>query len=109
MYNEAAALLSLLPERLTFVQVIHTTSLAESDILQVTWQDICLLPWTQPSRRDAMVLHYGVKWAKEEIRYFNVKITCLLMFLVDEHVDYYRAIAANIIINPPLSMELQKW
>ncbi|KAJ7885046.1 hypothetical protein B0H14DRAFT_3431989 [Mycena olivaceomarginata] len=31
------------------------------------------------------------------------------MFLVDEHVDYYRAIAANFITNPPLAMELQKW
>jgi hypothetical protein len=55
-----------------------------------------------------MVLHYGIKPAKEEIRRLNVEITRLLMFLVDEHVDYYRAIAANFITNPPLAMELQK-
>jgi hypothetical protein len=67
MYNEVAALLSPLCEHLTFTQVIHTTSLAEFNILQDTRQDIHLLPWTQPSRWEAMVLHYGIKWAKEEI------------------------------------------
>jgi hypothetical protein len=55
-----------------------------------------------------MVLHFGIKRAKEEIRCLNVEITRLLTFLVDEHIHYYKAIAANVIVNPPLATELQK-
>ncbi|KAF7372184.1 hypothetical protein MVEN_00077600 [Mycena venus] len=66
-YNEAAASLTPLRERLTFAEVIHMTSLAEFDILCDTQQDIRLLPWTQPARCEAMVLHFGIKHAKEEI------------------------------------------
>jgi hypothetical protein len=55
-----------------------------------------------------MVLHYGIKRAKEEVQRLNVEITRLLTFLVDEHIDYYRAIAANILVNPPLAIELQR-
>ncbi|KAJ7853298.1 hypothetical protein B0H14DRAFT_2354415, partial [Mycena olivaceomarginata] len=108
VYNQAAAQLTPPRERLTFAQVIQTTSLAEFDILRDTRQDIRLLPWTQPARREAMVLHYGIKRAKEEVRRLNVEIKRLLTFLIDEHVDYYRAISANLIVNPPLATELQK-
>jgi hypothetical protein len=55
-----------------------------------------------------MVLHFGIKRAKEEIRRLNVEITRLLTFLVDEHIHYYKAISANIIVDPPLATELQK-
>ncbi|KAJ7756906.1 hypothetical protein B0H14DRAFT_2245062, partial [Mycena olivaceomarginata] len=107
-YNEAAAMLTPPRERLTFAEVLHTTSLAGFDILRDTRQDIRLQPWTQPARREAMVLHYGIKRAKEEIRRLNVEITRLLTFLVDQHVDHYKAIASNLFVNPPLAAELQK-
>ncbi|KAJ6472630.1 hypothetical protein C8R45DRAFT_835959, partial [Mycena sanguinolenta] len=107
-YNDAAAALSPPRQRLSFAEVIQTTGLAEFDILRDTQQDIRLLPWTQPARRQAMVLHFGVKRAKEEIQPLNVEITRLVTFLVDEHIDYCRAIAANLIINPALATELQK-
>ncbi|KAJ6594081.1 hypothetical protein B0H19DRAFT_919089, partial [Mycena capillaripes] len=108
VYNETAALLVPPRERLTFAEVIQTTSLAEFDILRDTRQDIRSQPWTQPAHREAMVLHYGIKRAKEEVRCLNVEITRLLTYLVDEHIDYYKAIAANIIVNPPLAAELQR-
>ncbi|KAK7052792.1 hypothetical protein R3P38DRAFT_3306380 [Favolaschia claudopus] len=107
-YNEAAAQLTPPRERLSFADVIHTTTLAEFDILRDTRQDIRLLPWTQPARREATVLHFGIKRAKEEIRRLNVEIVRLLTFLVDEHAEYYRGIAANLITNPPLATELQR-
>ncbi|KAF8200635.1 hypothetical protein K438DRAFT_1504905, partial [Mycena galopus ATCC 62051] len=107
-YNEAAVMLTPPRERLSFAQVIQTTSLAEFDILCDTQQDIRLLPWTQPARREAMVLHYGIKRAKEEICRLNVEITRLLTFLFDEHVDYYKAIASQLFVNPRLAAELQK-
>ncbi|KAJ6521710.1 hypothetical protein B0H19DRAFT_973878 [Mycena capillaripes] len=108
VYNDAAALLTPPRQRLTFAEVIQMISLAEFDILRDTRQDIRLLPWTQPARREAMVLHFGIKRAKEEVRRLNVEITRLLTYLVDEHVDFYRAIAANIIVNLPLATELQR-
>ncbi|KAJ7175579.1 hypothetical protein C8R46DRAFT_1160840 [Mycena filopes] len=107
-YNEAAALLVPPRERLTFAEVLQTTSIAEFDILRDTWEDIRLQPWTQPARREAMVLHFGIKRAKEEIRRLNVEITRLLTFLVDEHIDYYKAIAATLLVNPRLATELQR-
>ncbi|KAJ7040517.1 hypothetical protein C8F04DRAFT_1253819 [Mycena alexandri] len=108
VYNEAAAALTPSRQRLTFAEVLQTTSIAEFDILRDTRQDIRQQPWTQPARREAMVLYFGIKRAKEEIRRLNVEITRLLTFLVDEHVDYYRAIATNLITNPPLAAELQR-
>ncbi|KAF8195266.1 hypothetical protein K438DRAFT_1469056, partial [Mycena galopus ATCC 62051] len=96
--------------RLTFAEVIRTTLLAEFNILRDMRQDIRLLPWTQLAHREAMALHFGIKRAKEEIRRLNVEITRLLTFLIDEHIDYYRAIAANLIVNPSLAAELQtRW
>ncbi|KAJ6473821.1 hypothetical protein C8R45DRAFT_935937 [Mycena sanguinolenta] len=54
-----------------FAEVIQMTSLAEFDILRDMWQDIQLLLWTQSARCEAMVLHFGMKRAKEEIQRLN--------------------------------------
>ncbi|KAJ7020928.1 hypothetical protein C8F04DRAFT_973468, partial [Mycena alexandri] len=108
VYNEAAAALSPPRPRLTFAEVLQTTAIAEFDILRDTRNDIRQQLWTQPARREAMVLYFGIKRAREEIRRLNVEIIRVLTFLVDEHVDYYRAIAAHLIPNPPLAAELQR-
>ncbi|KAJ6485994.1 hypothetical protein C8R45DRAFT_1098732 [Mycena sanguinolenta] len=107
-YNDVATALSPPRPRLTFTEVLQTTSLAEFDILRATREDIRHLPWTQPARREAMALHFGIKRAKEEIRRLNVEITRLLTFLIDEHIDYYKAIAANVVVDPSLAVELQR-
>ncbi|KAK6980891.1 hypothetical protein R3P38DRAFT_2579313, partial [Favolaschia claudopus] len=46
--------------------------------------------------------------AKEEIQRLNVEIIRIVTFLIDEHNDYYRAIAQNLIPNPSLATELQR-
>ncbi|KAJ6544875.1 hypothetical protein DFH09DRAFT_1088411 [Mycena vulgaris] len=110
MYNETAA--ALVPPRETsiFRGNHQTTSLAEFDLLRDTRQDIRSQPWTQPARREAMVLYYGIKRAKEEIQRLNVEICRLITSMVDEHVDYYRAIASTIIHDPPLATLLsERW
>ncbi|KAJ7691314.1 hypothetical protein B0H17DRAFT_855009, partial [Mycena rosella] len=107
-YNEAGAALTLPQLHLTFYEVIHNTSLAEFDLLRETRQDIQQQAWTQPARREAGVLYYGIKCAKEEIRRLNVEITRLIRFLVDKHVDYYHAIAATLLTDPPVTEELQQ-
>ncbi|KAJ6570304.1 hypothetical protein DFH09DRAFT_878387, partial [Mycena vulgaris] len=110
MYNETAAALVPPREPLSFAEIIKTTSLAEFDLLRDTRQDIRSQPWTQPARREAMVLYYGIKRAKEEIQRLNVEICRLITSMVDEHVDYYRAIASTIIHDPPLATLLsERW
>ncbi|KAJ7279762.1 hypothetical protein C8J57DRAFT_1434098 [Mycena rebaudengoi] len=107
-YNEAATALNPPRERLSFADVISKTSLAEFDLLRDTRQDIRDQAWTQPARREAMVLYFGIKRAKEEICRLNVEIRRKITSMVDEHVDFYWAITGNITVNPALAVELQK-
>ncbi|KAJ7834538.1 hypothetical protein B0H14DRAFT_3110028 [Mycena olivaceomarginata] len=109
-YNEAAAALPTAREQLLWADVMNKTSLAEFDLLRDTRGDVRRQPWAQPAQREAMVLHFGIKRAKEEIRRLNVEICRLITFMLDQHVDYYRAIASHLIIDPPLAVELaSRW
>ncbi|KAJ7776646.1 hypothetical protein DFH07DRAFT_731774 [Mycena maculata] len=107
-YNDAAAALNPPRPRLTWHSIINSASLAEFDWLRETRQDIRALPWAQSAVREAMVLYFGIKRANEEKVRLNVEICCLITFMVDDHTDYYRAIARTIIPNPPLARELQR-
>ncbi|KAJ6573764.1 hypothetical protein DFH09DRAFT_1311848 [Mycena vulgaris] len=74
---------------------------------QLSWAQ---LAWTNPSRREARLLYFGIKQAKEEIRRLNVEITRLITFMFDEHFDYWRAIGSCIITAPHLARELsEQW
>jgi hypothetical protein len=109
-YNLAAGQLNPPRARLTWTSVIETVSLAAFDLLRDTRTDIRKLPWAQPANRQAMVLYFGIKRAKEEIRRLNVEIVRLLSFMVDEHVDYVRAIRNHVMVAPDLAHELsQQW
>jgi hypothetical protein len=109
-YNDAAAGLNPPRESLTWEKVVNAVTIADFDLLRDTRQDIRTLAWAQPSNREAMVLYFGIKRAKEEIVRLNVEIQRLLAFMRDEHVDYYRAIANTIIKNPTLARELSaRW
>ncbi|KAJ7027667.1 hypothetical protein C8F04DRAFT_1266771 [Mycena alexandri] len=101
-YNTAAMALDPPRPRLTWRTVIDSASLAEFDWLRETRQDIRQLPWAQPARREAMVLYFGIKRSEEEKVRLNVEIRRLITSMYDEHIDFYRAIAANLIVNPPL-------
>ncbi|KAJ6455539.1 hypothetical protein C8R47DRAFT_996729 [Mycena vitilis] len=95
-YNAAAILLNPPRQQFTWADVTNLASLAEFDLLRDTRTDIRTLPWADPARREAMVLYFGIKRAKEEIRRLNVEIRRLLSFMIDDHVDYVKAIQANI-------------
>jgi hypothetical protein len=88
--------------------VVEAATLADFDLLRDTWQDIWQFKWAQPAHREGMNLHFRVKRAKEEPKRLNVELQRLLTFMLDEHVDFYHAIASQIIVNPPLALELQK-
>ena len=81
-------------------------TIGEFDLLRDTRQDIRKLPWTDPSRREAARLYFGIKGSKVEIQRLNVEITRIITFAIDEHVDFYRAIQANILTAPDLAHEL---
>ncbi|KAJ7506731.1 hypothetical protein B0H11DRAFT_2153790 [Mycena galericulata] len=106
-YNAAAAALNPPRPRLTWHAVVNSASLAEFDWLRETRQDIREQPWAQPARREAMVLYFGIKRAGEEKVRLNVEIRRLITSMLDDHVDYYHAIAANMIPNPSLAHMLQ--
>ncbi|KAJ6458478.1 hypothetical protein C8R45DRAFT_1110006 [Mycena sanguinolenta] len=109
-YNAAAATLNPPRNQLVWAEVVQTVSLAQFDLLRDTRTDIRSLPWTQPARREAALLYFGIKRAKEEIRRLNVEITRLITFGIDEHVDFYNAIANNMLEDPHLARELsEQW
>ena len=107
-YNLCAAQLNPPRPNLTWTKVMDAVYIAELDILQDAWQDICSLKWAQPAHREAMNLYFGLERAKEEVLWLNVEIWRLLTFMRDDHVDYYYAIQSLIIVDPPLALELSK-
>jgi hypothetical protein len=107
-YNVAASQLNPPRPALTWAAVIDTVTLADFDLLRDTRTDIRKLSWAQPANREAMVLHFGIQRAKEEIRRLNVEIVRLISFMVDDHVDYIRAIRSHVMEAPNLASELSR-
>ncbi|PPQ90696.1 hypothetical protein CVT25_005004, partial [Psilocybe cyanescens] len=129
-YNDTATCLNLPRPQLSWSSVLNAATVADFDLLRDTHMDIRSLPWTEPSRREAMNYYYGLKHAQEEIvrlnveitqamNYYyglkhaqeeifrlNVEITRLLTFKFDNHVDYYHAIQENMMRDPPLAQNL---
>ena len=109
-YNDAAALLNPPRDSLTWSTVLKAATVADFDLLRDTRTDISRLPWTEPPRREAMTYYFGIKRAREEIVRLNVEITRLITFMLDVHVDYYRAIQRYMIADPSLAYSLsQQW
>ena len=83
-------------------------ALGEFDLLRDSRTDVRQLPWANPAHRRATNMYYNVKRAHEEIKRLNIEIPRLFTAMLDEHYDYHRAIAANIVVNPPLAYELSR-
>ncbi|KAJ6568722.1 hypothetical protein B0H19DRAFT_1065531 [Mycena capillaripes] len=107
-YNLAAGQLNPPRAPFTWAAVIDTVTLADFDLLRDTRTDIRKLPWAQPANREAMVLYFGIKRAKEEIRRLNVEIVRLISFMVDDHVDYIHAIRNHVMVALTLASELSR-
>ncbi|CDO77993.1 hypothetical protein BN946_scf184711.g3 [Trametes cinnabarina] len=106
VYNRQAAALSPPRQDLTWEEVMAMVSLSEFDLLREARQDIRQQPWAQRTHRDAMALHFKVKRAREEVRRLNVEIPRLFLSLIDEHVDYTKAVEDAQEGRPALSHEL---
>ena len=105
-YNVAAAKLTPPRPQLSWAAVLKAVTIADFDLLRDTRSDIRSLPWTEPSRREAASMYFGIKRAREEIVRLNVEIKRLLTFMRDMHVDYYHAISANMIIDRAIACQL---
>ncbi|KAF8167514.1 hypothetical protein B0H34DRAFT_669941 [Crassisporium funariophilum] len=109
-YNDAAGLPNLPRDPLTWSTVLKAATVADFDLLCDTRTNICHLPRTEPSRREATSYYFGIKRAREEIVRLNVKITHFLTFMFDTHVDYYCAIQCCMMEDPALAKSLsQQW
>ncbi|KAJ6555295.1 hypothetical protein B0H10DRAFT_2373425 [Mycena sp. CBHHK59/15] len=97
-YNAAGASLNPPRPKLSYNTIINHATLAEFDWLRETRNDIRALGWADPTRREA----------GEEKTRCNVEIRRLVTSMVDDHVDQYRAIAANMVIAPELARELSR-
>lgn len=105
-YNAAAAQLNPPRESLTWAKLMETSTLGDFDLLRDSRQDIREQPWTHPARREAMNLYFGIKRAEEEILRLNIEIRRLVTFMIDDHRNYHRTIAAHIIVDPGLAREI---
>jgi hypothetical protein len=57
-----------------------------------------------------MGLYFGLKRAREELLHLNLEIQRQLMFMCNDHIDYYQAIQSFIIDNPTIAHELSvRW
>src|ERR1700690_2808741 len=102
-YNDCAEKLNPPWPKLSWTDIVESASLAEFDLLRDARQDIRHLPWAQPARREATNLYFKIEGAKAEITRLNVEIRRLLSFMLDDHADYYHAIASQLLINQPLA------
>lgn len=85
---------------------MNAVTVADFDLLRDTRQDVRTLEWAQAANREGMVMHFGIKRAKEEISRLNVEIRRLLTFLYDDYVDHYLAVARHITTNLSLASEI---
>ncbi|KAF8240561.1 hypothetical protein L208DRAFT_1114386, partial [Tricholoma matsutake] len=109
-YNNVAAQLDPPRENLTWMKLMDTTTLADFDLLRDSRQDIFQQLWAQPVHCEAVNLYFGIKHAKEEIVWLNIKIQHLVTFMIDDHGAYYQAISSHMIVDPVLANRLsQQW
>ncbi|KAH9923377.1 uncharacterized protein B0H18DRAFT_1085727 [Fomitopsis serialis] len=107
-YNRVAARLTPPPPSLTWHELMEMATLSEFDLLRDTRQDIRRLPWAQHTNRKAMAAYFNIKCAREEIHRCNIESARLFTNMVDEHVDFVRAIEKTRPVDPDLSQELSR-
>lgn len=107
-YNKAAALLNPPRPSLIWASVVQMASIADFDLLCDSHSDIRSKPWAEGPGQEAMNLYFGIKRAHKEIVHLNIEIKRLLTFMLDDHVDFYRAVGQTVMTNPPLAAELSR-
>ncbi|KAF8874764.1 hypothetical protein BD779DRAFT_1613541 [Infundibulicybe gibba] len=107
-YNTCAEQLDPPRPPLSWAKLVEAITVADFDLLRNARQDIRKLKWAQLANREAMNLYFRIKRAREEIERLNVEIRRLLSFMLDEHANFFHAIARNLTQNPTLAWELQQ-
>jgi hypothetical protein len=85
-YNVAAAAVGRRP--LTWREVVNMAELADFDLLRDVKSDIRSRPWADPQNREAMVLHFRITRAREEIHRLNIEIRRQVTYMQDQYLLY---------------------
>lgn len=107
-YNRCAKLMEPPRDEISWAKILDTVFLAELDILKDTRVDVRALKWADASHREAALLYFNMKRAREEIKRLNVEMCRVLTAMYDEHTDYLCAISATVLTDTPLAFELRK-
>ncbi|KAI0359107.1 hypothetical protein OH77DRAFT_1136710 [Trametes cingulata] len=107
-YNRRAAELRPPRPQLVFSEIMDMVSLGEFDLLRDARRDVRKLEWAKRANREAMGTYFNVKRAREEVARLNVELRRLFSAMLDEHVDYHRAISAVSDSSPALARELER-
>ncbi|KAI0373907.1 hypothetical protein BV20DRAFT_936995 [Pilatotrama ljubarskyi] len=107
-HNRRAAELRPPRPQLVFSEIMDMVSLGEFDLLRDARRDVRKLEWAKRANREAMGTYFNVKRAHEEVARLNVELRRLFSAMLDEHVDYHRAISAVSDSSPALARELER-
>ncbi|KAF9258670.1 hypothetical protein L218DRAFT_713248 [Marasmius fiardii PR-910] len=81
---------------------------ADFDLLKDTQNNVAELIWAWEENREAMRLHFRIRWAREELERLHVEMQRLITFLIDDHADYHHAIQRTLPLNLGLASELSR-
>ena len=106
-YNTQAAKLTPPCPALSWKEIVEYSVLSEFDALRHSTRGARDQPLAQAAHHEAMVKHFRLCRAQEEIVRLNVEICCLQTFIHDETIHTNKTIKLLTETNPPLATELQ--
>ncbi|KAH7904674.1 hypothetical protein BJ138DRAFT_884863 [Hygrophoropsis aurantiaca] len=107
-YNQQATALNPPRPTVSWKEIAAYTFLGEFDLLRQSRADIRGEDWTKPALREALVKHFKLQRAHEEIIRLNIEIRRLRTAIRDEAVHMTQIIAHLLNTNRPLGLELQR-
>jgi hypothetical protein len=109
-YNQAASTLDPPRPKLTWVQIVEYTSIAEFELLRTgAREDIRNLDWADARNRQATICYLKMTRAREEIQRLNIETKRLATWIQDEALELDQAIKACRVVDPPLSQAVTKF
>jgi hypothetical protein len=93
---------------LTWREVVNMAELADFDLLRDVKCDIRSCPWADPQCCEAMVLHFQITRAREEIHRLNIEIHRQVTYMRDQYLLYLATANRLKTENPNLAAYVNK-
>ena len=90
------------------MEIIDYSFLGEFDLLRNSRADIRNQPWTQVTRREAMVKYFKLCRAEEELTRLNIEIRRLRTSIHDETIHMMHVLSQLSMSDPLLATELHR-